>query len=130
MPLSFKINQKSNYIYCRYIGKINDEELFNSWKAFYESDAWVPGMNELSDLTEGDASEITAEGIKHIARYARSIHEKHNIHFVKIALVAPETLNYGLSRMYAGLTSGSAENVRVFKSKFEADAWLRGIIEE
>ncbi|MBN2425823.1 MAG: hypothetical protein JXR46_01040 [Calditrichaceae bacterium] len=128
MPLTFTVNHKPGYVLCRYSGKITDEEIFNSWKSFYESDNWIPGMNFLSDISDVDGSAISSDGLRRLAQYSRTVHEKNNVSAVKVAIYASRPLPFGLARMYEGYSYRSPEMVRVFKSKVAAEAWLKGLI--
>ena len=130
MPLTFTINHKHGYIVCRYSGKVTNEEILDSWKNFYESDKWIPGMNFLSDISDVDGSAITSDGLRHLAQYSRTVHEKNHVSAVKVAIYASRPLPFGLARMYEGHSYKSPETVRVFKSKVAAEAWLKGIIND
>lgn len=63
MPISFTINHEQGYFISKYVGKLTDDELVESYKNFSEGDDWIPGLNELADLSEMDATIVTTDGI-------------------------------------------------------------------
>lgn len=103
---------------------MTDDELLNSFIAFYESKQWLPGMNELTDLSEGDASQITTDGLKRLAITTEQIFRNNGIKFSKTAVYAPKDLSFGLSRMYEIMIDESPENFHVFRDIDKAKSWL------
>lgn len=124
MSITFRINHKDNYFVSSFKGLVTDAELLNSFKAFYESEQWVPGMNELTDLSEGDGSQLTIDGLQRLAIFTEQIFKKNAIKFSKTAVYAPEDLSFGLSRMYEGMIYESPENFQVFRNIEKAKSWL------
>ena len=125
MPITYSINFDDNYLIAAYTGRISDEEMLASWKGFFKGEKWVPGLNELIDLSQADLSDITAEGLEQLINYAKTVYEKNHIHSVRIAVYAPENIHYGLARMYEALTFDSPQSANVFRSIQEAESWLK-----
>jgi len=125
MPITFSMNKKDGYFLCTYSGKISDQTLMDAWKAFYEGDEWIPGTNELSDLSDANPTGVTSEGLRSLAAYAKLMHAKHQVSSIKIALYAPQKVQYGLSRIYSALTYDSPENIEVFDDMEEAIKWVK-----
>jgi hypothetical protein len=130
MPITFSINFDGGYLIAAYTGKISDEEMLASWKGFFQGEKWVPGLNELIDLSQADLNGITANGLEQLIDYAKTVYEKHNIHSVRIAVYAPENIHYGLARMYEALTFDYPQSADVFRSIKEAESWLKEKTEE
>ena len=42
----------------------------------------------------------------------------------RTAIIAPEDIHYGMSRMYEMISEGTIENVRVFRKPNEAIMWI------
>ena len=124
MSITFTINHKDGYFVSSLKGSVTDDELLNSIKSFYESELWIPGMNELFDLSECDASQITAEGLERLAVYTEQIYRKNEVEFMKTAVYAPKDLPFGLSRMYEVMIDESPESFYVFKDIDKAKRWL------
>ncbi|MEJ2545228.1 MAG: hypothetical protein P8Y99_14265 [Calditrichaceae bacterium] len=125
MPLAFSVKKEEGYLICTYTGKITDKILIDSWRAFYESDDWIPGFNEISDISQTDELEVTSTGLRMLAEYAKTMHQKHNIRSIKVAIFAPEKIQYGLSRIYDAMTYNSPEHTRVFDNLEEAEQWIK-----
>ena len=125
MPITFSINFDDNYLIAAYSGRISDEEMLASWKGFFQGEMWVPGLNELIDLSQADLNGITANGLEQLVNYAKTVYEEHDIHSVKIAVYAPENIHYGIARMYEALTFNNPQSADVFRSIQEAKSWLK-----
>ena len=124
MSITFTINHKDNYFVSSFKGIVTDDELLNSFKSFYESELWISGMNELTDLSEGDASQITTDGLRIFAIFTEQVFIKNEVKFSKTAVFAPKDLPFGLSRMYEVMIDESPENFCVFKDIDKAKRWL------
>jgi hypothetical protein len=125
MPITFSTNHDDGYLIATYTGRISDEEMLASWKGFFQGNNWVPGLNELIDLSQADLNGITTNGLEQLVNDAKTVYEKHNIHSVRIAVYAPENLHYGIARMYEALTFDYPQSADVFRSRQEAESWLK-----
>ena len=124
MSITFTINHKDNYFVSSFKGIVTDDDLLNSFKSFYESELWISGMNELTDLSEGDASQITADGLRRFAIFTEQIFRKNGVEFSKTAVYSPKELSFGLSRMYEVMIDESPEHFHVFRDIDKAKRWL------
>lgn len=124
MPITFTVNNTDRYFVSSFKGIVTDDELVNSFVEFYESEQWTPGMNELTDLSEGDASLITTDGLQKLAIATEQIFVKNEVKYSKTAVYAPKDLAFGLSRMYEVMIDESPEHFRVFRDIDEAKRWL------
>jgi hypothetical protein len=84
----------------------------------------VPGTNELVDLSEADLSSFTSREIDALADKIQQFYKDYNVKSVKVAIYAPETLKYGLSRIYDAFSYGSPEEIQIFKERQKAVQWL------
>ncbi len=80
-------------------------------------------MNELADLSEVDATEVTSKGLRILADQIYLIFKKHNLS-PYIAAYAPSDLSYGLAKMYA-VDAERFETYRVYRTLEEAEDWLK-----
>mgnify|MGYP006299911201 CR=1 FL=1 len=124
MPITFEVNHKDNYFISHFKGVVTDAELLRSFVAFYKSHQWTPGMNELTDLSEGDGSQLTTDGLIKLATATKEIFQKKGVKHTKTAVYAPQDLSFGLSRMYEAMIYDSPEDFRVFRNIDEAKKWL------
>ena len=124
MPVSFKLNPKSNYVLAKFFGVLTDTDVMDAYVTFYEGGKWIPGTNELVDLSEADVSPITVDGLVSLADYTEKFFRQHNVENQKTAIYAPGDLPFGLARMYSSLAASSPEKIRVFRSFYDAEGWL------
>lgn len=122
MPIEFTAHPNDGFYISKSIGAITDAEMLDGYMRFFASDEWVPGMNELADISESDVTQVTTGGMENLAMLIQEIFRKHVIS-PKVAVYAPSDLPYGLSRMYA-VFAEEYEFIEVFRNLAEARAWL------
>ena len=125
MTITFSPNQEDGYLIAKYIGKITDDELLNSYKAYFENKAWIPLSKEIVDLSELDSTTVTNNGMRRLARYIENILTEREITAYHTAIYAPNDLTFGLSRIYDVMTDKSPESVMVFRQLSDAVSWLK-----
>ena len=104
-------------------GVVSARDIIASNREFYEND---PTDLLLWDFTGADLSGLSAEDLQGIVAVARRLaHLRPN---GKTAIVAPSSLEFGMSRMYETFTQIWKHPVphRVFRSREEALEWLQG----
>jgi hypothetical protein len=124
MPIRFSINPEEGYYIARYMGLLTENSVLDSWKKFYEGNEWKPSLNELEDLSSADFSEINADAIRSLVNYKNAVYKKHNVGTIKDAIYAPNSLRYGLARIYTVFAEESPEKTRIFNDINEAKLWL------
>lgn len=87
------------------------------------SDArFTPGMPILADHTELDARELTHEDARGIG--ALLVQFGQQFGDSPMAVVVPDALTYGLSRMIQSYGESAPVAVEIFYSRHEAESWL------
>jgi len=124
MPIIFTVNPGDSYFVSQYKGAITHKSVLDDYKSFYASGEWIPGTNELVDLSEADLSSLTNREIDALVDDMRNFYIENNVTSLKVAIYAPETLKYGLSRIYDALSYGSPEEIEIFKDRQKAIQWL------
>lgn len=76
----------------------------------------------LSNLTAVERLEIAFGDVDRIARSRREVHLPNPI---KSAVVAPQSVHYGIARMFQTLNDHPKVTVRIFPDEESALAWLR-----
>ena len=79
------------------------------------------GLSLVADF-RGTNSPITAEEVRTLADYAQKTDADWGV--TKWAIVASESLSFGLSRMFAALTDECQVTTHVFHNVTDADDWL------
>ena len=124
MPVNFESHSDENYFLSIWTGKVTDTELVESYKRFFNSLEWIPGMNELADLSNLDLSEVTQEGLRDLAEFAKELYERNNMKDTITAAYCPHDLQFGMLRVYEALAEESPEAVKVFRDFDKAKEWL------
>ena len=124
MPVTFTVESDKGYFLSTYSGKLSEKELLRSWDQFFENGLWKPGLKELVDLSLAHPGDITGDFIRRLAHFTNYFYAGKSINTVKVAIYAPEDIDFGLSRMYETLTDTSAEEVMVFRDRQKAELWL------
>ena len=96
-------------------------DLKNSILALSESTEFPPNVDSLVDVSQMDFNDIDAGFLKEVVAM-----EKQNPHRqgARVAYIADNNLNYGMSRMYESLADNIAKTSRVFRTVSEGEAWI------
>ena len=124
MPITFSVKPDQGYYISKYAGRLTDDDLIKPWKDFFESGEWVPCLNELADISELDGQDITMDGIMRLAQFVTSVLKENCKSVIKAAVYSPHDLSFGLARMYEAMADESIQEVRVYRERGEAEAWL------
>ena len=123
MPILHTINEKIGVVVSSWVGKISGSEILPSYKQLYESDLWKPGLNEIVDLRDADMSSVSSEILSDLAAMVEG-YTKGKCQGFKTAVIAPEDLPFGISRIYEAHSYDSPENAKVFRDLNKAFEWL------
>lgn len=125
MPIDYSIDHEKRLVLTRSYGKLTDDEILA-----YQRDVWsrddVAGYDELVDLSGVEEFDtLSASKLREIAALAAGMDTPDSKS--RFAMVAPQGLHFGLSRMYEAfrqLNPGSTKSVRTFTRREDAIAWL------
>ncbi len=124
MPITFRIIESKNYFISTWSGKITDSGMLNLYKSFYEGPEWLPGLNELCDMSRADLSNVTSEGARTLGKYVETFYKTKGITSSKTATFCPTDCLYGMARLYQVRSEGSPELTKVFRDYDTAESWL------
>lgn len=79
--------------------------------------------DRLTDLSAVDTGHFSYETLEDMATESRKRVYKNKI---RSAIVAPNPLDYGLSRLYQTLSEHPQICLQIFRTRAEAEAWLAG----
>jgi hypothetical protein len=123
MNITFQIDTKLNTIFSKARGPISIDDLIHNAKAIQRHPKFKKNLNSLLDLSEARPAEnIDFNKVNMFRDFTESIQEIRGS--CKLAIVAPEDLVFGLSRMFAILSEGLSIHTRIFRSEKEAREWL------
>ncbi|MFC1554940.1 hypothetical protein ACFL7D_09915 [candidate division KSB1 bacterium] len=123
MPIFFHVKTETNLLICIHTGKVPDNEFLTSYKNLYVSDRFSTSMNQLVDLRKADSSPRSMQALQEFAGIVKDKF-KNVTTGPKVAVIAPENLSFGLSRMYQGFSTAVPWNFVVFRAADAALAWL------
>ena len=125
MPITFERNHDDGYLEIKYKGQISDSELINSYKSYFSSDDAIPVLNDLTDLSEADLTNLSTDAIRELADYIIRLYKETGIKSLKTAIYAPESLQFGLSRIYNAISFENPQDMKLFRDREKAIQWLR-----
>ena len=118
MPISYQIDKDLKMVFASAEGVIGENHIREYQGVLANDSDFEPDFNSIFDLTDVTQFTVTGEGNQRLAHTTPFTPE------ARRAYVAPEPLQYGMSRMYAVQTEPSGQNTRAFKTMAEARKWL------
>ena len=126
MPLHFSPKSEQPYFVTRFVGEIDDGQLFEYYGHVYSRPELQPMKAELADLSEADMRRVTTSGLEELAKSIEKMFAKLGIESIKTAVYSPDDLPFGLGRVYQAWSDSSPELVKVFRDRSKAIEWLCG----
>ena len=121
--MEYKIEFRRNYFLALTSGVAEVKGFGEVLNAIFEHESWKPGGSFVTDHSGLDVSLIGAEDVRVIASVAREQRSKFGV--AKHAVVAPQDLTYGLTRMWSAHIGDETEvATAVFRSRKEAVEWV------
>jgi hypothetical protein len=121
MSYEYSVDSDRRLVRIRMRGTLTRAEILRLVQELIEDPRVSPGISQLIDLTEASSAAIAADDVRHIASA--------NLDPVsRRAFVTPDTLTFGLARMFESLREikHAPEQIAVFTALQEAEAWLAG----
>ena len=118
MPESFSIDTDRGVVHCRAWGRFTSEELMAHYTRMRAHPEFDPGFRQLGDLRDVEEFDITTATVEAAAELPTFTPG------TRRALVASETVQFGLARMFGSFAELNGQEVRVFRDYDEAVRWL------
>ena len=115
------ITKYEGYVEYSFRGLFDDEGVIKAFQDLWAANEYELDRNKLYDLTDTDFKQITSAATNDVMNLRKRAIE--DTHF-PVAVLAKDDLNFGLSRMIATLSEELTPNVRVFRDRDEAIAWI------
>lgn len=121
MEKNYSITSQDNVTVVRFASRV---DLDTAKAAIHEAALRDTARLQLFDFSPGGRFDLNSSEIQQLADFGRRIRDADSW---KVAIVAPEDLDYGLLRMYRAYRDQGSTEVRhhVFRECDEALAWLR-----
>lgn len=123
MPIEYRIDAGAGRVDSTHTGVVSDEEFLDTYRRMYADPAFDGGFDVMVDLLRTESSPRGAQALKMIADLGRERHRPGG-RVPRIAIVASADLSFGLARMYEGYAVEVPANIRVFRDRELALAWL------
>jgi len=118
VPTSYRIDSQRRTIFSTAKGVLQDDDLRSHQSEVLADVEFDRGFDQLWDFREVERVEVSTAMLGALAS-ARSYEAG-----VKRAMVAPSDLGFGMARMFQMLHDHAPEEIQVFRSMEEAEAWL------
>ncbi len=127
MPFMYDIDRLRRIVFTRAVGDLTRQDFFG-----YQKEAWSsPGVRNFDECIDmsaaGKIEGATEDNMMTLAQLAVTNDDPE--HPSKLAIIAVESLHFGLARMYEiyrSLQPKHARQVAVFRTREEALRWLAG----
>ena len=107
--------------YVKLSGRLDKKVILSAFDLTVSDKRYRIGMGRLWDLSDADLSSLANETIIEMAQYSKRF--PRGINNVKVALVAFQDLEFGLSRMFE-MSSTAKTPIQVFRTIAEAEKWM------
>ena len=121
MPIEHKVDKETGIMHVRRWGAITTHDEKAALKKRNNDPAVVPNIPVIVDCREVEPPD-SIEVVQHIADSTTAIAVELNCG--PLAIVVNSDVEYGMARMYMGLTALKHPNTMVFRSYDEALKWL------
>jgi hypothetical protein len=122
VPLSYVIDSENSMVRLELSGALQIEEGWRTVEQLLSDSAFGPGLHILSDHS-GLSETATPELVKAIVPLLERIGKR--LGPFKCALVVPDDASFGMGRMAGTYAEPTPATVCPFRTKAEAEAWLR-----
>lgn len=124
MPITFTVIEDDCYFMAEWKGPITDEEMLSAYRDFFAGEKWLPGLNELADLSAAELSAVSTAALRKLALLIESTCTDCGVAAMRCAAYAPADLSFGLLRMYEVFCDYSPETTKTFRDRRAAEEWL------
>lgn len=121
MPHQMSLVGDLGVVVVRFSGRIDYEELQKTLDELAKLPGFRPHLKMIADFRDC-ATSMTGPDVQKLAAYARKTDAAWGD--TKWAVLAPDDVIFGLSRMYMALTEDYQVQTHVFRSVPETDDWL------
>lgn len=123
MAISSQIDSENNLIVRTITDKLSMQEILDSFNASLADKAFNKDMHVIWDLRNANISELSSEEIIKVVEFIQSSTAERGSEY-KIALVASEDSNFGISRMFATYGQELPLSIGVYRDIDEAYDWV------
>jgi len=124
MPIRSIIEKENGLIRTTASGRVSGAELVDYYRRLRGHPDFKRTLNEIFDASQVEAVDMTADDVRRLSAVTE---EYTSVGVpVKVAIVAPGDLEFGMSRMYEMLQVQSINTLKVFRERAPAERWIAG----
>lgn len=128
MSVEITIDADRRRILSRFSGRLSREVLQRYYDALYAHPRFRTDMSEIFDVSAVTELDLTADEIRDFSATTSANTSKGN--GVRVAVVAPTDLTFGLARLYELSQVDTTNRICVVRTMAEAEAWLEASAED
>ena len=123
MGIEYRILHDDRVIVFAHVGEVSDVEMVETYRRLYADPNFPFDYLKIVDLRRSASRQRDAGCFRTLAGIVRKAYRGRPERSI-VAILAPEDIVFGLSRMYGGVTDESVERVQVFREIGPATEWL------
>ncbi len=120
MSYTYRVYPEHSFVSVRFGGLVTETLMDEFIEETLLDGAFLACAKELMDWREVHDAELSGAYLRDLARRI----DRAGLKFDYLALVMPQSLPYGLARMYQAYRDSGDDTARVFRDISEAYAWL------
>ena len=126
MPIQMNVDAAGGFVASRVHGAVRDEDVQTLQTVFESEVGSVELEAELLDVSDADFESVETQTVAAVARRNLAFLKSLTARKTKVAIFCPMDLQFGLGRVFKAWSSDddSVADVRVFRDRREAEAWL------
>ena len=122
MPIEYQVLEDGNLVLTVFSGHITADELIEHTRDFVGDTRIQPGHRELADFRQARTTDISSRQMDTAVNMELNAERLMD---ARLALFAPEDIQYGMCRMYLALADDTPRaEVRIFRDVEQARKWL------
>jgi hypothetical protein len=124
MPIRMTIERDTGLIRTSASGRVTGRDLVEYYRRLRAHPDFRSTLNEIFDVTQVDAIDVSADDVRRLSSVTEEFTSRGVP--VKVAIIAPGDLEFGMSRMYEMLQVQSVNTLKVFRERSDAEDWIFG----
>ena len=126
MQLKINYDAEKNILYGSYKGAFTVQQFEKQLREIVSTAEFPPDVPTIWDLSETDVSQFDWNFIQQLLEIRERFPARGD---ALIAIVAPSDLTFGVSRMYTARGETLPQQMQVFRTVTEAEAWLKSALD-
>ena len=122
MPIRTIIEKENGLIQTAASGRVSGAELVEYYTRLRGHPDFKRNLNEIFDASQVEQIDVTADDVRRLSAMTEEYTRLGEP--VKVAIVAPGDLEFGMSRMYEMLQVQSINTLKVFRERSAAERWI------